>query len=114
LAATSLILIGGGTLIMSTKPEPQSQTRSDEFVDDPRAVTRQIPSPPPIDDSVAGLHAVSYTIENGVRVVKIRVVPDGDELTVDVATGRLLESRPSRPTAPPPMGKFAAPFEPMT
>jgi len=53
-------------------------------------------------------------MENGTRVVKIRVVPNGDELIVDAATGRLLETRPSRPTAPPPMGKFIAPFSPMT
>jgi hypothetical protein len=56
---------------------------------------------------------VSYTIENGTRVVKIKVVESGDELIVDASTGRLLEARPGRPTAPP-MGKFAAPFDPMT
>jgi len=46
--------------------------------------------------------------------VKIKVVETGDELIVDAATGRLLEARPSRSTAPPPVGKFAAPFDPMT
>jgi hypothetical protein len=61
-----------------------------------------------------GLHTVSYTIENGTRVVKIKVVETGDELVIDAATGRFIEARPGRPTAPPPMGKFAAPFDPMT
>jgi hypothetical protein len=46
-------------------------------------------------------------------VVKIKIVPEGDELIIDANTGRLIETRPSRPSAPPPMGKFAAPFAPI-
>ena len=30
------------------------------------------------------------------RVIKIRVVPNGDELVIDAETGRLLETRPAR------------------
>ena len=71
-----------------------------------------LPRPPSVHD--AELHTVAYGVENGTPVVKIRVKADGDELIVDANTGRLLETRPSRPTAPPPMGKFAAPFAPMT
>jgi hypothetical protein len=58
------------------------------------------------------LHGVTYAVENGTTIVKIKVIPDGDELIVDASTGRLIESRPSRPSAPPAMGKFAAPVRP--
>jgi hypothetical protein len=40
-------------------------------------------------------------VENGVRVWKIRVTPGGDELIVDAATGRLLETRPGKPAPAP-------------
>jgi hypothetical protein len=42
---------------------------------------------------------VERGVENGVPVIKIVVVPNGDELIVDAHTGRLLETRP----APPPL-----------
>jgi hypothetical protein len=104
---------------MSAKSAPDTAPPPDGFgegVQIPSKRTRAIDLPlPPPDGIIPAFHTVNFTTENGVRVVKIRVVPEGDELIVDAATGRLLESRPSRPTAPPPMGKFAAPlFEPMT
>jgi hypothetical protein len=119
LAAASLLLIGGGAVIWSSRPDdnvivpPIADPDQAKFV---RTASR-IPQP---QDALAtfnthsGLHTVAYSVENGTRVVKIKVVESGDELVVDAATGRLLETRPSRPTAPPPMGKFAAPFDPMT
>jgi hypothetical protein len=72
-----------------------------------------LPLPPEVQGGVQ-LHNVTYGVEKGTRVVKIRVLENGDELIVDAETGRLLEARPFRPTAPPPMGRFAAPFDPMT
>ena len=60
--------------------------------------------PPPVPDDPPGLHAVSTGEEEGVRVVRIRVVPGGDELIVDAATGRLLEARPAA-GSPVPAGK---------
>jgi hypothetical protein len=66
--------------------------------------------PPPIIDPPAGLHAVAAGEEEGVRVLRIQVVPGGDELVVDAATGRLLESRPAgRPTTPPGKPRLFAP-----
>ncbi len=117
LAAGSLLLIGGGTLVWSsrdagpgagtTDPLPvQAVPSTDEAIVPRRGL------PPLIPEQT--LHSVAYAIENGTRVVKIKVVETGDELVVDAATGRLIEARPSRPTAPPPVGKFAAPFDPMT
>jgi hypothetical protein len=115
LAATSLMLIGGGAIIWTHQGEDPTNAATDASgppeVPATRLPPRTIPTPPP--DTPLGLHAITYTVEHGTRVVKIRVVPDGDEIIVDAATGRLLETRPNRPTAPPPMGKFAAPFDPM-
>jgi hypothetical protein len=123
LAAGSLLLIGGGTLIWSCRdqpapyPQPATSAPADGIVADRAApagelivARRELPMPP----TGVGLYSINYTVENGTRVVKIKVAPDGDELIVDAVTGRLIEARPSRPTAPPPMGRFAAPFDPMT
>lgn len=120
LAAGSLLLIGGGTLVWSYRDaEPAGRTDEKSVapvkavavaVDEPALLRRPLPLPP-TDSAFA---SVAYAVENGTRVVKIKVVENGDELVVDAATGRLLEARPSRPTAPPPVGKFAAPFDPMT
>jgi hypothetical protein len=117
LATASLLLIGGGAIIWSSQPTngPSPATPSDGGEVASLEKTLRAPMAlPPAPDGSHGLHTIAFSVENGTRVVKIRVVPDGDELIVDAVTGRLLETRPSRPTAPPPMGKFAAPFSPMT
>jgi len=114
-------LIGGGTLVWSVRDAgaPAGPPHQSDPADLALAQAPVLPEPalgrrplPPRPEFT--LHSVAYTTENGVRVVKIKVVESGDELVVDAATGRLLEARPSRPTAPPPVGKFAAPFDPMT
>jgi hypothetical protein len=120
LAAGSLLLIGGGTLVWSVHDAEPAALASDAVsvqamtappsLDPPAVSRRPLPRLTPENT----LHSVAYAIENGTPVVKIKVVETGDELVVDAATGRLLEARPSRPTAPPPVGKFAAPFDPMT
>jgi len=118
LAATSLLIVGGGAIIW-THQDPAKA--GPEQVADGRMTRRPLPQPPAIDppgtpialNNSASFYSVSYSHENGTRVVKIRVVADGDELIVDAQTGRLLETRPSRPTAPPPMGRFVAPYLPM-
>jgi hypothetical protein len=115
LAALSVFTIGAGAIMWwhrEPAPTPAAAPSSEEVVMVSRELNH-LPSPPPFP--VGGnLHTVSYGVENGTKVVKIKVVPDGDELIIDAGTGRLLETRPSRPTAPPPMGKFVAPFSPMT
>lgn len=122
LAAGSLLLIGGGTLIWSNT-DPASTLQPAGPAGDGVAIERLGPDGEvgvarrvlPIPPSAGmNFHSVAYAVENGTRVVKIKVAADGDELVVDAATGRLIEARPSRPTAPPPMGRFAAPFDPMT
>lgn len=115
LAITSLLTILGGVVIWSHREPASSGTaevRPPEEID--ARPSRALPPPPVlVDPKLANLHTIAYAVENGTVVVKIKVVPDGDELIVDASTGRLLETRPSRPTGPPPIGKFAAPFEPM-
>jgi hypothetical protein len=123
LAAGAMLLMGGGAIVWSSRDQdpslvhpPSDQpvpaaTVVDETVAEADLVhRRQLPIPGP----GLTLHSIAFTTENGTRVVKIKVVETGDELVVDAATGRLLEARPSRSTAPPPVGKFAAPFDPMT
>jgi hypothetical protein len=84
----------------------------ESFDGQPIAITQSVLAP----DAIPGLalHSVSFANENGTRVVKIRVSPDGDELIVDARTGRLIEARPPRSTAGTPKGRFAAPFVPVT
>jgi hypothetical protein len=113
------LLIAGGAVIWSGRGEdnptvPAQADGPDHYVS---GLARILPAPP-VDGFGAAtgpaLHTVAYTVENGTRVVKIKVVETGDELVVDAITGRFIEARPGRPTAPPPRGKFAAPFHPIT
>jgi len=117
LASISLVLVGGGALIWSNRQPENTGYPSDPKPSEsaaPAAMIRTLPPLPTADvPNAAHLHGVTYAVENGTAIVKIKVIPDGDELIVDASTGRLIESRPSRPSAPPPMGKFAAPFVPM-
>jgi hypothetical protein len=50
------------------------------------------------------LQTVEYAVENGVPVIKIIAVPNGDELIIDAKTGRLLETRPAPPPSPTKVG----------
>ena len=45
------------------------------------------------------VHSLNRSEENGIKVILIRLVPDGDVLVLDEVTGRLLETRPARPKA---------------
>jgi hypothetical protein len=72
----------------------------------PAAGGKALPLP---DGNGAGLHSVTAGVENGVRVLKIRVTPGGDELIVDAATGRLLETRPAKAAGPAVKPKAQAP-----
>ena len=114
LAAGTMLLIGGGAIIMSHQqavPDlPETALPGAPPFDAVAAHKRELPVPP----ANLPLHSIAFAMENGTRVVKIKVLETGDELVVDAATGRLLEARPNRPTAPPPAGRFAAPFQPMT
>jgi len=114
LATISLLTIGGGKLIWSQRNAPPATTPLNSVANKPQMVSIGVALPPhPVAKYDATLHTITYGVENGTAIVKIRVLAHGDELIVDARTGRLLETRPSMPTAPPPMGKFAAPFAPM-
>ena len=112
LAAISLLTVGGGSLIWNQRHSPPTEVVAIPTGDDPVTLTRVLPRRL-IETEDMKFHTITYGVENGTAIVKIRVVAQGDELIVDASTGRLLETRPSRPTAPRPMGKFAAPFSPM-
>jgi hypothetical protein len=121
-----MLLIGGGAIVWSAHdqgPALVPPPGGPPVAADPHPVAvaqvglvarHALPIPMAQEEAVPPLHSVAVTTENGTRVVKIKVVETGDELVVDAATGRLLEARPNRSTAPPPVGKFAAPFDPMT
>jgi hypothetical protein len=130
LAVTSTLLIGGGAIVWSHRDPPEADLAGDPGR--PPAMTRELPfpiahelaseesGPVPVAASRVqlrmspGPYSVEFGVEHGTRVVKIRVTPEGDELVVDAATGRLLETRPSRTSAPPAAGKFATHATPAT
>jgi hypothetical protein len=115
LAAVSILTVGGGAFIWANRQPEQkhpSELSQSAPVDLPSAVVPRVLPPIPVEHP-ANLHSVAYGFENGTAVVKIKVVAEGDELIIDANTGRLIETRPCRPSAPPPMGKFAAPFAPI-
>jgi hypothetical protein len=128
LAATSAVLLGGGTVIWAHRDSPPVVAESP--VEFPR-VARVLPVPdggetpgivtptachdlPDVSAASPGLHSVAYAVEHGTRVVKIRVVPGGEELVIDAATGRLIETRPGRATAPRRAGPVPVPCVPAT
>ena len=128
IVATSVLLIGGGAIIWAHREPapteigvapggpPVTFRRVPPLIREDRAMleatavaTTDLPEG---TGASSGLHSVAYAVEHGTRVVKIRVVPNGDELVIDAATGRLLETRPSRATPPTPAGRFVAPYVP--
>ncbi len=117
-AVVSLILVGGGAFLwgqreISAEPVPNPAPMSADAL----FVMKAVPIPEmlistPGPSSQVLVHSVTMTEEKGTRVVKIQVVPGGDEIIVDAATGRLMETRPGRPFVVPP-GRMAAPFIPV-
>jgi hypothetical protein len=107
LAASSVLMIGAGAVMWTHEPPPPAPM-PDGLTAGPLMISKAI-SPLEAPDAGVGVafHSVSYTSENGTRVVKIRLSATGDELIVDAATGRLIEARPARPikagTAPVPL-----------
>jgi hypothetical protein len=95
-AAGLALAVGAGAAIWAFRDPPPARPTppAGPAVLDGKAL------PVPGNDGAAGLHSVTVGVENGVRVLKIRVTPGGDELIVDAATGRLLETRPARPAGP--------------
>lgn len=97
LAALGLFMLGGGAIIWLHKEEQPStpsvamaHPSSSMMLD--RVELQNMPGFVP--NSAAAIHTITMTEENGTRVVKIQVVPGGEELIIDAATGRLLETRP--------------------
>jgi hypothetical protein len=102
LAAAAIVVVpvvAGGAIIWShrTPSKIEITTPPDQPT---RRPPRVLPLPDGADPAGANLHSVEYGVENGVPVIKIVVLPNGDELIVDAKTGRLLESRPAPPPSP--------------
>ncbi|HKB04016.1 MAG TPA: hypothetical protein VKD90_17470 [Gemmataceae bacterium] len=130
LAVASVLLVAGGALVWDyrdvSEPDPASGPgRPPRMIRElPMPIADDVPTaesgPTPVAAARVAARmgpapfSVEFGVEHGTRVVKIRVTPEGDELIVDAATGRLLETRPSRSSVPPAAGKFAAPFVPST
>src|SRR5437773_11370557 len=72
LAASSLLLIGGGAIIWSSQPtnDPSLVTPSDggevASLEKPLRLQSALP---PAQDGSPGLHAIAFAVENGTRVV---------------------------------------------
>jgi hypothetical protein len=105
-AVAFLALVGLGIYWTPADSAPPDETVAPQTI---RTV------PPPVPDGPSGLHAVSTTNEQGVKVIRIQVVPGGDELVVDAATGRLIEARPAGKAVSPAGGRptLFAPFTPV-
>ncbi|WP_020469885.1 hypothetical protein [Zavarzinella formosa] len=105
--AFTFLLLSGGLIIWGNIPESAETPKLLE----PHLVTKshEVLVPQPDSNSIGtshsrfgghpitALHSFSYGEENGLKIVRIRLVADGDELVLDAVTGRLLESRPARP-----------------
>ena len=98
------LLVGGGLAVTWANREPTSPAAAEG----PAPGTRPLKFlPPPTEPT--GMYSVTNAVEHGVRVVKIRVSSDGDELVVDAETGRLIEARPPRPATAPMTPTLLAP-----
>ena len=62
--------------------------------DRPEAVAvrapRALPMPP---EAIVNLYSVAHDQQNGAPILRIRARADGDEITIDAQTGRLLSVR---------------------
>lgn len=121
LSAFAALLIGGGLMIWANRDDVPETPQAGEFAlleNRHAAVVHLNPEVvmnrphPGGGHPLTALHSFSYAEENGMKVVRIRLVPEGDELVLDAATGRLIESRPARPQAKFPMVP-PAPMRPM-
>jgi hypothetical protein len=98
------LLVGGALAVHWANREPPPQPRGP---DGPMVGATLYDFTPP---APAGrVYSVTNDVEHGVRVVKIRVSADGDELVVDAETGRLIEARPPRPATAPMTPTLLAP-----
>jgi hypothetical protein len=109
LAGVSLLLIAAGTVIWSMRDQ-QTAGDANSGVPEVSVAQRRLPPPPP----ETALHSLRYAVENGVRVVKIKLTEGGDELVIDAATGRLLEARPTASNSPAGTRKAAVLTRPLT
>lgn len=111
LTALTLLVAVGGAMIWANKADTPADDAGGDQKFDPRiarlpvnsdlksfAVDIVKPLPPVV--LPGNLHSFCFTEENGTKVVKIRVVPDGDEVVIDAKTGRLIETRVTKPMEP--------------
>lgn len=96
-AAGMALAVGTGAVIWAFRAGPANPPPDAGAPDASLPNQKMLPVPPA--EGAPGLHSVIPAMENGVRVLRIRVTPGGDELIVDAVTGRLLETRPARPGA---------------
>jgi len=110
-----VLTVGGTYLWLTDGPAPKQHTADSLRITISPTPIRQLPAPP-IPEAFANykFHSVIVAEEHGMQVVKLRLAEQGDEIVVDAATGKLIETRPYRPmNVAPPLGKLAAPFSPM-
>jgi hypothetical protein len=105
LAALAIVVVPaviGGAIIWSQHTPAKTEVTGPPDIQPFQRPSRALPPfPQGVDPN---LHSVEHGVENGVPVIKIVVVPNGDQLIVDANTGRLLETRPAPPPPPTKLG----------
>lgn len=100
------MIIGGGAIFWKMRSNSdQSQASADKRptrvsrAEEDFRVSEPITGPAkkflPKSGQTNNVHSIYHVVENGRKVVLIRLVPGGDELVIDEDTGKLLETRPS-------------------
>lgn len=118
---TPLLVLGsffalGGAMLWFDREPPKQEPALPQFTDaELQPLTLAMANRPMIDtdEPMFSVHSMRVLEENGVKIVKIQVRPESDEILIDGETGRFIGASVGRFSAPPAGGKFAAPFKPM-
>lgn len=130
ISCIATLLLAGGVFLWVQKtneeiaapfpeqPQPRPMNPTDPVTGLPTRmmITRDVASvkelTPNIPVNLSALHSFSYGEENGVKVIRLQVVADGDIMVIDANSGRLIETRPNRPIVKQP--NSIHPLAPMT
>ena len=106
--ALAALFIGGGATIWSLRSDPTASANLDDKrpsrvsrdeedfrITEPVPLRRKFLPPRPELLPSNDVHSLRRVEENGTKLILIRLVPGGDELVLEAATGKLIETRPA-------------------